>query len=181
MTARADDIIDRYLIAIGRGDQGAFIPLYKMLHGHLRQFVRRRVPKEEDAEDIVQVVLTKVFVRASEFDAKRGSAIGWMLTLASYEIKTQRRRTQRSREVADDDGSTRSWASSDHSPEDVTILLDLQRAASEVLNRMNRGDAELLRSAALDEVLSPASPLHRKRLSRARERVAREWTAQHGR
>jgi RNA polymerase sigma-70 factor (ECF subfamily) len=70
------------LRAVGRGDEAAFGRLYDQVAPRVHGLVRRVVRDPAQAEEVTQEVLIEVWRTAARFDATRGSAIGWMLTIA---------------------------------------------------------------------------------------------------
>lgn len=70
------------LRAVGRGDEAAFGRLYDLVAPRVHGLVRRVVRDPAQAEEVTQEVLVEVWRTAARFDPTRGSAIGWMLTIA---------------------------------------------------------------------------------------------------
>lgn len=83
LTAVPDDGgAEGLLRAVGRGDEAAFARLYDQVAPRVHGLVRRVVRDPAQAEEVTQEVLVEVWRTATRFDAARGSAIGWMLTIA---------------------------------------------------------------------------------------------------
>ncbi|HVE83840.1 MAG TPA: sigma-70 family RNA polymerase sigma factor, partial [Myxococcales bacterium] len=102
--------------------------------------------------------------------------------IASFECRTARKRRARRREAPLSPG-VHQRPSGAPSPEDRSILADLEAAAREVLGALRREDAEAIaasveRGAAARFGLSPAT--FRKRLQRALERARLLWRTRHG-
>lgn len=70
------------LTLVPSGDEGAFAALYRHTAPHLYGVALRITRDRSSAEDVVQDVLAKLWSGAARFDAARGSAMGWLLTMA---------------------------------------------------------------------------------------------------
>jgi RNA polymerase sigma-70 factor (ECF subfamily) len=77
-TADAEQLLGR----VGRGDEQAFAAVYDLLGAAVYGLARRVVRDPARAEEIAQEVFIQVWQSAARFDASRGSAKGWVLTLA---------------------------------------------------------------------------------------------------
>ena len=96
-----------------RGDEQAFAALYDACAARVHGLVLRVVRDPAQAEEVTQEVFLEVWRTASRFDADRGSAIAWLLTVAhrravdrvrSAEASSRRDTTyhERNQEVAHD-------------------------------------------------------------------------------
>ncbi len=65
-----------------RGDQGAVSALYDVYAGPLYGFALRRLGDPMLAEELVQLVMTKLWQRADRYDPARGSVRTWVFTIA---------------------------------------------------------------------------------------------------
>ncbi|KQV77029.1 RNA polymerase subunit sigma [Aeromicrobium sp. Root344] len=70
------------LVRVGRGDEQAFAAVYDLLGAAVYGLARRVVRDPARAEEIAQEVFIQVWQSAPRFDPARGSAKGWVLTLA---------------------------------------------------------------------------------------------------
>jgi RNA polymerase sigma-70 factor (ECF subfamily) len=70
------------LRAVARGDEPAFGRLYDQVAPRVHGLVRRVVRDPAQAEEVTQEIMVEIWRTAARFDATRGSAIGWMLTIA---------------------------------------------------------------------------------------------------
>ena len=70
------------LVGVGRGDEQAFAAVYDLLGAAVYGLARRVVRDPARAEEIAQEVFIQVWQSAARFDPARGSAKGWVLTLA---------------------------------------------------------------------------------------------------
>src|SRR5215475_1852615 len=73
-----DDLMKR----VAAGDQDAFATLYDAIAPRAYGLVRRIMRDPALAEEVTQDALIEVWRNASRFDAERGSAIGWILSIA---------------------------------------------------------------------------------------------------
>lgn len=86
------------------GDESAFEELYVATAPRVFGLVLRVVGQRAMAEEISQDVFTYVWHEASRYDASRGSAIGWILTIA------HRRAVDRVRSVSASAHRDQAWA-----------------------------------------------------------------------
>ena len=90
--------LQEQLARLADGDRDAFHPVFVELRPILQRFARRHL-HVEDAEDVAQEALVKVFAHAHRFDRER-DALSWALGIAAFEIRTARKRRERRREEA---------------------------------------------------------------------------------
>jgi RNA polymerase sigma-70 factor (ECF subfamily) len=91
------------LHACARGERSALQRLYEQESPRLLGVVQRIVNDRARAEDIVHDAFIKIWSGAASFDATRGSARGWMFTVARHLALNSVR--NRAREVSMDDDS----------------------------------------------------------------------------
>jgi len=174
--------LDADMQRLASGDRSAFDRVYAEARPLLERFTSRAMGGSPDAEDAAQQSLLQVFSRASEYQPGR-SAAAWMLGIAAYEVRTARKRRARRRESPLTATEVDGRASLAPSPEERTLLADLEAAAREVLGALRPEDAEAIaasvdRAAATRAGLAPAT--FRKRLQRALERARLLWRTRHG-
>ncbi|WP_433200855.1 ECF RNA polymerase sigma factor SigK [Dactylosporangium sp. CS-047395] len=73
---------DDLLVAVGRGDEAAFGRLYDRVAARVYGLIRRVLRDPAQAEEVTQEALVEVWRSAARFDPSRGTAAGWMLTIA---------------------------------------------------------------------------------------------------
>ncbi|MBY8880116.1 ECF RNA polymerase sigma factor SigK [Actinacidiphila acidipaludis] len=74
--------LESLLERISRGDREAFDTLYTAVAGSVLGLARRVVRNPAQSEEVAQEVLIEVWRCASRFDARQGSAMAWIMTLA---------------------------------------------------------------------------------------------------
>lgn len=67
---------------VGQGDQEAFSDLYDRTSSLLFALVKRVVRDVSISEEVLQEVFVEIWKQAPRFDARRGSAHGWICTIA---------------------------------------------------------------------------------------------------
>jgi RNA polymerase sigma-70 factor (ECF subfamily) len=118
---------DELLRQVARGDDQAFRALYDLLSPRVFGLARRVVRDPAQAEEVAQEALVEVWRTAARFDATKGSATSWVLTI------THRRAVDRVRAAqAGADRERRVAAASVDTPyddvvEEVTSSLELQQ------------------------------------------------------
>lgn len=131
--------------AVARGDQASFAELYDMLAPSVFGLVRRVVRDPAQSEEVSQEVLLEVWRTAPRYDAERGSARTWVLTLAHRRAVDRVRSEQASRDRTEKVGRAEQQRSFDTVAEEVETrfehaevrralegLTDLQREAVEL-------------------------------------------------
>jgi RNA polymerase sigma-70 factor, ECF subfamily len=67
---------------VARGDTAAFDAVYEQVASPVFGIVRRVIRDPAQSEEVTQDVLLEIWRTASKFDAGRGSAMAWVMTLA---------------------------------------------------------------------------------------------------
>jgi RNA polymerase sigma-70 factor, ECF subfamily len=73
---------EELLVLVAQGDQAAFERLYDRVAGQVLGVVRRVLRDPAQSEEVAQEVLVEVWRTAARFDADRGAAATWVLTIA---------------------------------------------------------------------------------------------------
>lgn len=170
--ARAE--LQRQMARLADGDRSAFPAVYQALWPVLRSFVARQLPPSE-SEDVAQEALLKIFARASDFDPER-DAMSWALAIASFDVRTARKRSMRRREQL----SAEALAIRSEFAEEELISRDLEAAAVDVLGTLRPSDVETLRCIASGKRPPIPGATFRKRVQRALKRLKLAWRAKHG-
>ena len=102
-TAPADPL-GLLLTEVGRGNDDAFTRLYDEVASRVYGVVLRVVRDPSQAEEVAQEALVEVWRTAARFDSARGTASGWILTLAHRRavdrVRAAQAATDRERRVA---------------------------------------------------------------------------------
>lgn len=92
------------LAQVARGDHSAFEEVYDQLAGPVYGLVRRVLRDPAQSEEVAQEVMLDVWRTASRFDAARGSAGAWVMTIAHRRavdrVRTENAATAREQKVA---------------------------------------------------------------------------------
>ena len=95
---RADADVAGLLGQVARGDQLAFEEVYDRMAGPVLGMVRGVLRDLPQSEEVMQEVLLELWRTASRFDASKGSALSWVLTLAHRRAVDRVRSEQKSAE-----------------------------------------------------------------------------------
>jgi RNA polymerase sigma-70 factor (ECF subfamily) len=90
--------LDRLLQQIAAGDQTAFAAFYDATSRTVFGIVLSVVRDRAQAEEVAQEVYVEAWTSAPRFDAERGSASGWLNTIAHRKAVDRVRSSQRSQE-----------------------------------------------------------------------------------
>jgi RNA polymerase sigma-70 factor (ECF subfamily) len=171
------EALHRDLARLADGDRDAFHPVFVRLWPLLRGFAGRHLPRE-DADDVAQEALVKVFARVSAFDTGR-DALSWVLGVAAWEIRTARRRRHRRREELLPAGLDRTDGGA--SPEETAMERERDALVDDALAALGPADAATLREFLAGGRPDVAGATFRKRVQRALARLRAAWRMSHGR
>ena len=110
---------------VARGDEAAYGVVYGQLAGHVFGVARSVLRDPAQAEEVAQEVLLEVWRDAARFDAARGSAKAWVMTLAHRRAVDRVRSEQAAADR--DQRAARPEISYDVVAETVAARLDAER------------------------------------------------------
>ena len=84
----------RWVKSAREGDEQAFVSLYDELYDPVADYLERRCNRAQDAEDLVSTVFHRFLSNLERFDPRRGSVLGWLMTMARHALIDHLRRTR---------------------------------------------------------------------------------------
>ncbi len=115
---------DELLVASATGDQTAFSELYDRIIPAVRGVARRVLRDPSLADEVAQEVMVEVWRKAARFDPERGSAPGWITTLAHRRAVDRVRSEQASRNRDERAGRRDTSRAFDEVADAVEVRLD---------------------------------------------------------
>lgn len=173
MTPEVRSRLNADLSRLSDGDRSAATPVFEALWPAVRDFAARAVG--DDAQDMAQQALLKVFEQAASYDRSR-DALAWALAIAGWEVKTELKRRARRREQAWEAAAEQvasSGATADESLDDARFRAAVEAAA----RSLSEADRTTL-AEALAETGGGAT--WRKRKERALTRLRAAMRRIHG-
>ena len=135
---------EEVLAEVARGSEAAFDELYQRIAGPVFGLALRVVRDREMAQDVAQEVLTEVWRLAARFDPARGSAMGWILTMA------HRRAVDRVRREEVRSATLRKEAATLVATEQDVVVAQLERQWDAALVRRALGTLTLAQREAIE-------------------------------
>ena len=93
-SAGAGDDLNHLLRQVATRDTTAFAALYKQTSAKLYGVVARILHRSDVAADVLQETYVRIWEKAGDFDPLKGSAIGWMATIARNRALDEARRVR---------------------------------------------------------------------------------------
>jgi RNA polymerase sigma-70 factor (ECF subfamily) len=118
---------DELLRRVARGDEQAFTALYDAMAPRVYGLARRVLRDPAQAEEVAQEALVEVWRTAARFDAGRGSATSWVLTITHRRAVDRVRAAQASAERERRVAATSVETPYDDVVEEVTASLEQQQ------------------------------------------------------
>lgn len=119
---------DEALSAAASGDQHAFAVFYDATAGAVHGVVLRVLRDPAQAEEVTQEVFLEAWRLASRFDAGRGSAKAWVVTMAHRRAVDRVRSAQASSD-RDERAGVREVAPYDSVSEEVEVVMEREQVA----------------------------------------------------
>jgi RNA polymerase sigma-70 factor (ECF subfamily) len=119
--------LEALLGRVATGDKVAFEQLYDEVAGAVYGLAVRVIRDPAQAEEVAQEVLVEVWRKAATYDASRGGALAWIMTLAHRRAVDRVRSEQASAEREDRAGRREPPVAPDGVAELVMDRLDRQR------------------------------------------------------
>jgi len=166
------------MVRLSDGDRSAFDLLVDELWPVIMSFVERGVGRSADAEDVAQEVFYRISSRIADFDRNR-DGLSWAFGIASYELMTQRKRTQRRREVHDETALA-TEAAHGASQEEVLLNRELVLALEQAVGALTEEDRSILGLVPNTADPGPANAATRKRKQRTLGRLRGLWRSIYG-
>ncbi len=126
----AADPADEALLRAAQGDQRAFAELYDMMSARVFGLILRVVVDRSQSEEVLQEVFLEAWQTATSFDADRGRARSWLLTIAHRRAVDRVRASQASRRRDLIVGARDLAESGARVDDEVEILIDAGSAIS---------------------------------------------------
>lgn len=141
MPADADEL----MAMVARGSQEAFAALYDLFGPQVYGVIRRVLRDPAQSEEVAQDVLVEVWRTAPRFDRSRGSARGWIMTMAHRRAVDRVRSEQSSRDREDRVGRESADRPFDRVADEVEHRFEVQqvRDALDALTPVQREAIEL--------------------------------------
>jgi RNA polymerase sigma-70 factor (ECF subfamily) len=114
MCITSDELDERLLMGVARGDERAFEALFRRYYPRLRAFFRGRTHDRETADELLQETMIVVWQRARSFNGSCRPST-WILGIAYHKLLDWRRKAQRERKLfqgsspSDEDASDNSY------------------------------------------------------------------------
>lgn len=172
-------LINEALVRLADGDRSSLTVLMDELWPVLLSFASRLIGERADAEDVAQETLIKISARISDYDRSR-DGVTWAYAIATYEIRTWRRKRYRRRELPNVENVEQLIAPTP-SIEDVYMEEQLGQALVDALGTLSESDREALgvteRARVAGEISDTAI---RKRRQRAVIKLRALWSHLYG-
>ena len=163
--------LTQLMTRLADGDRSVFDAVYAGLWPVVSAFCSKSLDRA-DAEDAAQQALLKVFDQAAKFEQGR-DAVTWALSIAVWEVRTIRKRHQRSKTYVLNDTEI---AAPTDSPETLTVERQITAAALYALGQLSNADQKTLLATFNEEApAGVAGATFRKRRERALARLKETW------
>lgn len=142
-----DDPLTPLLVGVAAQDRSAFRTLYSAASSKLFGVLLRILGNRSDAEDALQELFTRIWLRADRFDPEKGRAMTWMIALARN-LAIDRLRMRREQQA--EEGQAEAISDSTPNAEGVLVARGEARRVLDCLNALEPERAQAVRGAYLD-------------------------------
>jgi RNA polymerase sigma-70 factor (ECF subfamily) len=137
--------------SIAAGDQLALHALYDRTHRIVFTLIVRMTGSRETAEELTLDVFHDVWRRASRYDARNGTVLGWVMNQARSRAVDRLRFEQRKKRV-DPDASDPAVAIETSDSRDAVELKEQSRALQNALTLLTLGERQVIEAAFFFEL-----------------------------
>jgi RNA polymerase sigma-70 factor (ECF subfamily) len=127
MTAPASVSLNDAIARIALGDRAAFRQVYAASSARLFAVCLRLMRNREEAEDVLQEAFVKVWERSHLYDARKGEALAWLVTIARHCALDRLRKPGRNAAPFDETAAAEWDRQALHEPEQPAASGALQR------------------------------------------------------
>jgi RNA polymerase sigma-70 factor (ECF subfamily) len=124
---------DELLASVALGDQGAFASLYDQMAPRVFGLVRRLLRDHAQSEEVTQEIFLEIWENATRYDARKGGASTWIMTMAHRRAVDRVRASQASRNRDTKIGIRDYDAAYDNVSETVQIRIEHERVEKAML------------------------------------------------
>ena len=142
-----DDPVAQLLIRVAAQDRAAFGNVYATTSAKLMGVLLRILNDRAESEDALQEVYTRVWLRATRFDATKGRGMTWLIAMARN-LAIDRIRARR--DVTADEGAVEALVDRSPNAEGQTIALGEARRVAECFATLEPDRAAAVRRAYLE-------------------------------
>ena len=132
------------LAAIARQDESALASLYDATIGRVYGLALRITRKPEAAEEVVADVYLQVWRKAAAYDATRGRALTWLLTICHSRALDQLRRRDEAESHPEPETLRPDLVEADNDPLDILQAFENQSAIYAALETLNPIQRQLI-------------------------------------
>jgi RNA polymerase sigma-70 factor (ECF subfamily) len=146
-----DDPVAGLLARIAAQDRRALTEIYAATSAKLMGVLLRILGERSEAEDALQEVYTRVWLRAGRYDASRGRGMTWLIAIArNHAIDRLRARPDARPETRGDPAALEDLADAAPRAEARLIARDEARRLADCFDRLDPDRAAAVRGAYLD-------------------------------
>lgn len=176
-----DAWLARLLVRSQRGDREAFQRLYRALYAPVARYVRRRVARPADAEDVVGQVFFRLLETLGRVDPQKGGVFAYVMGIARNAVVDHARAhlAQAPEEVlaALPDPGAGPLQRLESAREEAAVRAELAALPAATRELLALRYADGLRYAEMAEVLGMSEAAVRQRTSRAVRDLRARWGA----